>query len=61
MIEYIKTKLELISNGPLAEFIAFAKSYNIFQESHSKLYDMFCEKIRERLSKEGLTEDALKQ
>ena len=52
---------DLIESGPLAEFLTFAKEYNIFQVSNSKFYDMTCDKIRQRLTKEGLTEDALKQ
>ena len=48
-------------NGTLDEFLTFAKKYNIFQVSNSSFYDETCEKIRQRLIKEGLTEDALKQ
>ena len=51
----------LIETTSLDEFLTFAKEYNIFQVSNSKFYDMTCDKIRQRLTKEGLTEDALKQ
>lgn len=57
----LQLMMDLISDGPLAEFLTFAKEYNIFQVSNSKFYDMTCDKIRQRLTKEGLTEDALKQ
>ena len=60
IIDNITPILTLIAIGPLEEFITFAKEYNIFQESNSRFYDETCAKIRERLSKEGLSEDSLK-
>lgn len=38
----------------LDNFIAWAKSYNIFQQSNSKVYDKVCDAIKERLDNEGL-------
>lgn len=42
------------------EFIAFAKSYNIFQNSNSKFYNEVCSKIKLRLDREGLAYDIVK-
>ena len=38
----------------LNSFIKWAKQYNIFQESNSKVYDYVCNLIKERLDSEGL-------
>lgn len=46
--------LNIIDNGELSIFIAFAKKYNIFKQSNSKFYDMMCDKIKARLDREGL-------
>jgi len=43
-----------INESSLDDFITFAKNYNIFQESNSKVYDIVCEKIKARLDREGL-------
>ena len=51
---------EIINNSTKEEFIDFAKSYNIFQESNSKLYDMVCDKIKARLDREGLSHDTVR-
>jgi predicted house-cleaning noncanonical NTP pyrophosphatase (MazG superfamily) len=45
---------EIINNSTKQEFIDFAKKYNIFQESKSKVYDEVCNKIKARLDREGL-------
>jgi hypothetical protein len=47
----------IINTGSVEEFIVFAKSYNIFQQSNNKFYKLTCEKIRNRLQQENLTED----
>lgn len=52
---------QLIDTGPLDEFLLFAKAYNIFQISNSRFYTQTCDKIRERLAKENLTENDLKE
>lgn len=51
---------EIIENKPKDEFIAFAKAYNIFQVSNSKFYTDTCNKIKERLKRENLSEDILR-
>jgi hypothetical protein len=48
---------DVVESGSLQEFLDFAKTYNIFQESNNKFYKSMCEKIRQRLIKENLTED----
>jgi len=45
---------EKVEDPNLDNFIAWAKSYNIFQESNSKVYDKVCDAIKERLDSEGL-------
>jgi hypothetical protein len=50
----------IIESGSLSDFLDFAKSYNIFQDSNNKFYKLNCEKIRARLAKENLTEDAIR-
>lgn len=50
----------IIENGTLEEFIAFAKNYNIFQISRSKIYDEMCEKIKARCDREGLNYTIIK-
>lgn len=50
----------IIESGSLSDFIIFAKSYNIFQDSNNKFYKLTCEKIRTRLGKENLTEDDIR-
>jgi hypothetical protein len=51
----------LIESGPLDEFLVYAKAYNIFQISNSRFYTQTCDKIRERLVRENLTENDLKE
>lgn len=51
---------ELCENGPLDDFLIWAKEYNIFQVSRSTLYDEMCEKIRTRMNKEGLDPETLR-
>lgn len=50
----------LIDNGDLDKFIEFAKQYNIFQEANSKFYTDMCERIKQRLTKEQLSIDAVR-
>lgn len=45
---------EKIQDPNLQSFIRWAKDYNIFQESNSKVYDYVCNLIKERLDNEGL-------
>lgn len=52
--------LNIISSGTTEEFIAFAKTYNIFQESRSKVYDKICNLIKERMDKQNLSYDLIK-
>jgi hypothetical protein len=52
--------LNIISDGSTEDFINFAKTYNIFQESRSKVYDRICNLIRERMIKENLSYDLIK-
>lgn len=47
-------KQELILNGPIVEVIKFAKQFNIFQNSDNKMYQKWCNLIKQRLDKEGL-------
>lgn len=56
MIKYIEPTdfINKINNLDINEFITFAKKYNIYQQSNSKFYDLVCNKIKERLDKEGL-------
>jgi hypothetical protein len=49
--------IKIIETGTLQEFITLAKEYNIFQESKNKFYLSMCEKIKNRLIKENLTEN----
>lgn len=51
---------EIINNSTKEEFIDFAKKYNIFQESNSKVYDNVCNKIKQRLDREGLSHDIVR-
>jgi hypothetical protein len=51
---------EIINNFTKEEFIDFAKKYNIFQESHSKVYDNVCNKIKTRLDREGLSYETVR-
>jgi len=54
------TILDSVEKTNLEDFINFAKSYNIFQESNSKFYDMVCDKIKARLDREGLSHDTVR-
>jgi len=49
-----------IDTLPLNEFIEWAKSYNIFQESNSKVYDRNCQQIKARLDREGLSHETVR-
>lgn len=49
-----------IENLSTTEFIQFAKKYNIFQESNSKLYDDICNRIKARLDREGLSHETVR-
>ena len=61
MENYYDTMFDIVENGELQDFINFAKSYNIFQISNSKFYDLMCDKIKARLDREGLSYDVLKE
>ena len=58
--EEVNEIFTLIDNGDVNEFIAYAKTYNIFQESNNKFYAQMCQRIRDRLSRENLSEDVLR-
>ena len=51
---------QLIDDSSLEDFIKFAKKYNIFQESNSKVYDNICDKIKARLDREGLSHETVR-
>lgn len=53
-------KINLIENSTKEDFITFAKQYNIFQQSNSKIYDEMCDKIKARLDREGLSYDIVR-
>lgn len=42
------------------EFIKWAKSYNIFQNSSNQFYKIVCEKIKEKCQKENINIDLIK-
>lgn len=52
--------IQIIESGSLEDFIKLAKEYNIFQQSTNKFYLSMCQKIKDRLVKEGLTEDIVR-
>jgi len=52
--------IDMIENGTTQDFIVFAKSYNIFQMGGTKFYQMMCDKIKERLDKEGLSYETVR-
>lgn len=52
-------RLNLINDGNIDDVIAFAKSYNIFQENGTNAYKFFCQQIKDRLDKEGLSYDVV--
>ena len=56
----VTNMFDLIDTGDINKFIEFAKSYNIFQESNSKFYAQMCQRIRDRLNRENLSEDVLR-
>lgn len=58
--EILKKFDNKIFNSSLEDFIAFAKNYNIFQESQNKLYLQNVEKIKQRLQQENLSIDFIK-
>lgn len=55
--EYYNQKIE---DPDLDSFINWAKEYNIFQESNSKVYDRVCDLIKERLDNEGLDHEIVR-
>ena len=58
--EEVNQIFTLIDSGDVSEFIAYAKTYDIFQESNSKFYTQMCQRIRDRLNRENLSEDVLR-
>lgn len=52
--------IDKIENLPVDEFIKFAKDYNIFQVSNSKSYDRYCDMIKARLEREGLSVETVR-
>lgn len=59
-LDITKQQFDFIENSNLEDFIIFAKKYNIFQESRSKIYDEYCTKIKARLDREGLAYDTVR-
>lgn len=59
-VAYLNSMINLVENGPLNEFIDFAKNYNIFQPNGGSFYTMMCTKIKERLDREGLSYDTVR-
>ena len=53
-------RIDLIQSGNLDDFIEYAKTYNIFQDSNSKIYTDICNEIKARLDKEGLSYDSVR-
>jgi predicted house-cleaning noncanonical NTP pyrophosphatase (MazG superfamily) len=51
---------DIINNSNQEEFLEFAKKYNIFQQSNSKVYDEVCNKIKARLDREGLSHETVR-
>lgn len=45
---------DTIENSSIEDFINFAKEYNIFQPNGTQFYKLTCQKIKERLDREGL-------
>lgn len=58
--EEVNQIFTLIDSGDVNQFIAYAKTYDIFQESNSKFYTQMCQRIRDRLNRENLSEDVLR-
>lgn len=56
------TKIEtLISVGPIADLIEYAKEYNIHQVSNSKRYTEQVNKIKARLIAEGIDPETIRK
>jgi hypothetical protein len=58
--EEVNKIFTLIDNGDVDEFITYAKTYNIFQESNNKFYAQMCQRIKDRLERENLSIDVLR-
>lgn len=55
---HTKENIDIIENGSISDVIVLAKThYNLFVPNSGKLYTMMCNKIKERLDKEGLPYD----
>lgn len=59
-INYHQERLNFIDNNPIQEVIDFAKAYNIFQSGGTKIYKDVCDKIKQRLDREGLTYETVR-
>lgn len=58
--KHIKHTIDLINEGEMSQFIEFAKSFNIFQNSTHKGYNAICDLIKARLDREGLSYDIVR-
>lgn len=59
-LNFDNERLTFIENSNISDFINFAKEYNIFQQSNSKVYDEICLKIKNRLESEGLSYETVR-
>jgi len=59
-IDMISIYIDICENGTLNDFIKFAKEYNIFQVSRTKVYATICDKIKARLDREGLSHETVR-
>lgn len=57
---FIADYCNIIENGTMQEFVTFAKSYNIFQTPRTKIYKEMCDKIKQRLDREGLSYETVR-
>jgi hypothetical protein len=57
---FLDDMINTIENGSVEEFITIAKNYGIFQETTNSFYNSMCERIRQRLTRENLSEDVLR-
>jgi hypothetical protein len=57
---FLDDMINIIENGSVEEFITVAKEYCIFQETTNTFYNSMCERIRQRLTRENLSEDVLR-
>jgi hypothetical protein len=61
MFEKLQAIETLISTGPIDELIEYAKEYNIHQVSNSSRYSEQVEKIKNRLTAEGIDPETVRK